>query len=90
MQIDVLSHDTETYVARIRFTHKDVVVEDTYNLLLVEPTMKSALALAQTAFSVDMQNKVINTLAGWIESSIENGGLSNMPSPPPLEAVPAL
>ena len=77
MLVEVLSHDVETYIAEIRFTHNDVVVQDTYNLLLVEPTMKATLARTNSAFTPEMQQKVIEKLTGWIQAQIEAGGLED-------------
>ena len=77
MLVEVLSHDTETFMAEIKFTHNDVVVQDTYDLLLVEPTMKKTLEMENTTFTPEMQQAVIDKLTGWIQSSIEAGGLRN-------------
>jgi hypothetical protein len=77
MQVEILSHDTETYMAKLRFTHNDIVVEDTYNLLLVEPMMKSALKLTNSTFSAELQRSVIDTLSSWVKTNIEQGALTN-------------
>jgi hypothetical protein len=75
MLVEVLSHDTETFMAEIKFTHNDVVVQDTYNLLLVEPSMKKALEMTQSTFTPEMQQDIIDKLARWTQVSIEAGGL---------------
>jgi hypothetical protein len=77
MQVEVLSHDPNTYIAKLRFTHNGVVVEDTYNLLLVEPTMKRTLEITGVSFTPEMQQTVIDKLTGWIQDAIEAGGLRN-------------
>jgi hypothetical protein len=77
MQVEILSHDTNTYMAKLRFTHNGVVVEDTYNLLLVEPTMQSTLIRTNSTFSVELQQSVIDTLTGWVKNGIEQGALVN-------------
>jgi hypothetical protein len=77
MQIEILSHNVETFIAEIKFIHNDVIVKDTYNLLLVEPTMKSTLERTGDTFTPQLQQEVINTLASWIERSINRGGLIN-------------
>jgi hypothetical protein len=78
MQTEILSHDTETYMAEIRFTHNGVTVQDKYNLLLVEPSMKRALETLDSAFTPEMQQTAITKLAGWIQDSIEAGGIKNI------------
>lgn len=78
MNIEVLSHDTETFMAELRFTHNGVVVQNTYNLLLVEPAMKRALDMLDQTFTPEMQQTVISKLANWIKDSIEAGGLKNI------------
>ena len=80
MLVEILSHDVNTFMAEIKFTHNGVVVQDTYNLLLVEPTMKKALELANTSFTPEMQQKVIDKLAGWVQIHIECGALENRPT----------
>lgn len=77
MLVEILSHDTETFIAEIKFTHNGTVVQDKYNLLLVEPTMKRALEIAQTPFTPEMQQNVIATLTGWVQRNIERGGLED-------------
>lgn len=77
MQVETLSHDPETHIAKLRFTHNGVVVEDTYNLLLVEPTMKRTLEITGVSFTLEMQQTVIDKLTGWIQDAIDSGGLRN-------------
>ena len=77
MLVEILSHDVDTAKAEIRFTHNDVTVQDKYDLLLVEPTMRATLALTGSSFTPEMQQTVIDKLAGWIQASIEAGGLQD-------------
>jgi hypothetical protein len=78
MLVEVLSHDVDTAIARIKFTHNDVVVENEYNLLLVEPSMKRTLELTNGTFTADLQQNVIDMLTSWVQRSIERGGLQNI------------
>lgn len=78
MLVEVLSHNTETFMAEIRFTHNGVVVQDTYNLLFVEPTMKATLERVGQPFSLQMQQETIDRLTAWIQRNIERGGLTNI------------
>jgi len=78
MLVEVLSHDVDTAIARIKFTHNDVVVENEYNLLLVEPSMKRTLELTNGVFTADLQQSVIGMLTNWVQRNIERGGLQNI------------
>jgi len=78
MLVEILSHDVDTAIAKIKFTHNDIVVEDEYNLLLVEPSMKKALELTGSSFTPELQQKVIDMLTGWVQNNIERGGLQNI------------
>jgi hypothetical protein len=83
MLVEILSHDTETFKAEIKFTHNGVVVQDKYDLLLVEPTMKKTLESAGLAFTFEMQQAVIEKLTGWIQNGINAGGIKNHHSEAP-------
>lgn len=78
MLVEILSHDVDTGIAEIKFTHNGVVVQDTYNLLLVEPSMKRTLELTNSTFTADLQQSVITMLTGWVQRNIERGGLQNI------------
>jgi hypothetical protein len=78
MLVEILSHDVDTAIAKIKFTHNDIVVEDEYNLLLVEPSMKRALDLTNSTFTPELQQKVIGLLTEWMQRNIERGGLQNI------------
>lgn len=78
MLVEILSHDVDTAIAKIKFTHNDVVVENTYDLLLVEPSMKKALELTKSTFTLELQQNVIEMLTVWVQRGIERGGLQNI------------
>lgn len=73
MLVEILSHDVNTYMAEIKFTHNDVVVQDKFNLLLVEPTMKQTLYLLGEEFTPEHQQTVIDNLTAWMQRNIERG-----------------
>ena len=85
MNVEILSHNVETYIAEIKFTHNGITVQDTYNLLLVEPTMKKSLEMTSLSFTPEMQQAVIVKLTGWVEDAIEAGGVRS-----PDEDAPTL
>jgi hypothetical protein len=80
MQVEIISHNIDTFIAEIKFTHNDVVVQDTYNLLLVEPTMIKTLEMNSLTFTPEMQQDVIDKLTAWVQRSIEAGGLQSLPA----------
>ena len=78
MQVEILSHNTHTYEADLRFSHNGVIVRNTYNLLLVEPSMKRSLEMLDMSFTPAMQQTVIEKLTQWVQESIEAGGIVNI------------
>lgn len=77
MNVEILSHNVATGNSRIRFTHKDVVWEDNYNLMLIVPSSKMVLTQLGQEFTEEMQLKALATLTGWIEKDIDDGVLKN-------------
>lgn len=73
MQVEILSHDKVAAKARIRFLHEGVVVEDSYDLLLVIPDMKATLARTGQEFDEQKQQDVIRELTNWMQRSVDRG-----------------
>jgi hypothetical protein len=84
MLVEILAHDTVSAIADIRFTHNDIVHEETYELVHVIPGTVKTLKDTNSEFTKDMQLKVIDTLTGWVQNMIESGAYS-----PKLEGNPA-
>lgn len=79
----IISHDTDQGIARIRFEHNGVTVEDTYVLINVVPSTKYVFEQMGLVFDETYQALAIERLTTSIESQIDSGGIQN---PPPVEA----
>jgi hypothetical protein len=77
----ILTHDTANGVARIRYEHHDVVVEETYSLIAVIPSTAYVLAAMNIEFDETYQTKAIEYLEASILRGIEDGIIQN---PPPV------
>lgn len=73
MRKTVISHDAKTGIAEIRFKHKGVTVQDTYNLLFVDPALQNNLKEMKLEFTEEMQLVAIKKLQDNIKNGIEAG-----------------
>jgi hypothetical protein len=72
MNRTIISHDTDKGIARIRFDQDGVVHEDTYDLVKVIPGTELTLKRQNVAFTVDIQNNVIDKLASWMQKKFDS------------------
>ena len=77
MNVEILLHDETTGLARVRFTHNNVVHEDTYDLTLVIPGSKKLFAELGQEFTKEKQLQSLDSLTTWIQKDIESGVLTN-------------
>lgn len=82
MERTIISHDTETGVARIRFEHNGVTVENDFNLIDVIPGTRMVFQSMGLEFDAETQERVIERLTAMIQQGIEEGAILN---PPPVE-----
>lgn len=85
MERTIISHDTETGVARIRFEHNGVTVENDYELIHVIPGTKLVFQSMGLEFDAETQDRVIERLTAMIQQGIEEGAILNPPPADPVE-----
>jgi hypothetical protein len=73
MNVEILSHDVTTGEAIIRFTYKDIVHTDKYNLMLVIPGSKMLMEQWGQEFTKEMQLKALDRLTEWVTRDIDAG-----------------
>lgn len=73
MNVEILSHNVATGEARVRFSHMDVVHEETYDLTLVIPGSKKIFADLGQEFTEEFQLKALDRLSEWVKRDIEAG-----------------
>lgn len=79
MERTIISHDTETGVARIRFEHNGVKVENDFNLIDVIPGTRMVFQSMGLEFDEETQERVIERLTAMIQQGIEEGAILNPP-----------
>lgn len=79
MNVEIISHDPSTGLAHIKFTHNNVVVEDTYNLRMVIPGSEKVLSSLGQDFTKELQLKALDNLTATMTSNIESGAITNLP-----------
>lgn len=77
MQVDILEYSEETRIAKIKFSHNDVIHIDTYNLDYVVPGTKKILAELSLPFTAAIKDAVVAKLTLQIQKEIEDGILKN-------------
>lgn len=77
MKTELLEHDVNRGVARIRFSHKDVVHTQTYDLGLVVPGTLRALSESGEQFTLALQKEVIEKLEAQVQREIDAGIICN-------------
>ena len=82
MQVEIINEDDTNWTATIKFTHNDVVHEETYNLIAVIPGTDFQLAKQGISFDQTMKSNVISKLTEQVKREIEEGILKNkLPDP---------
>jgi hypothetical protein len=76
----IVSHDTATGKARIRFSDGTITMEHDYDLIMVIPGTSHTLAKTNTPFDEAMQQNVIETLTSWVQRDFDNGVAQSNPS----------
>ena len=82
MQVEIINENDTNWTATIKFTHNDVVHEETYNLIDVIPGTDLQLKKAGISFDQTMKSNVISKLKEQVKREIEEGILTNKISPP--------
>ena len=78
----ILSEDEATGIARIRFEHNDVTVEDNFALINIVPGTQYVLNAMGLEFNEDFKNRALDYLENAMRNGIESGAIQN---PPPVE-----
>ena len=91
MQRTIISHNTTTGEAEVKFEHAGVVYQDTFNLKLVIPGSEHIFNEMGIEFTKKHQLVALDKLTSKIESQIDQGIIKNIPSteevpynPPPV------
>jgi hypothetical protein len=77
MYTEVLEHDIQSGIAKIRFSHNRVTHTQTYDLGLVVPGTRRALAEAGSELTPEIQDRVIEKLSAQVQRDIEAGIIQN-------------
>lgn len=87
MKKTIISHDTKSAQARIKFEHNGVVHEADYDLKLVVPGSQYTFEQMGVEFTKQFQLKAIDKLEETIKLQIEQGVITNPPAAPEDEYV---
>lgn len=79
MERTIINHDIETGVARIRFEHNGIKVENDFRLIDVVPGTRLVFESMGLAFDEEAQGRVIDRLTSMIQQGIEEGAILNPP-----------
>lgn len=82
METTIINHDTETALARIRFEHNDITLEQDFDLKAVIPGTVFVFQSMGLEFDEEAQGRVIERLTAMIQQGIEEGAIQN---PPPAD-----
>lgn len=85
MERKILTHDTKTGMATVRFSHGDVTVEHTLDLKAVVPGSAHAFEQMGIEFTKANQLKALDAYTKVLETHIDAGLVKN----PPVEEAPA-
>jgi hypothetical protein len=88
MKRTIVSHDTNTGIAIIKFEHNDVTFEDSFDLKKVIPGSEHILNEMGIEFTKKHQQTVIDKLTTTVQSHIEAGVIKNSPVPEVTEYTP--
>jgi len=77
----IVSHDTTTGKARVRFEHNGVTVEDNFDLIAVVPGTKFIFAAMEIDFTEQHQETALQRLEESIQRQIEEGVIVSPPAP---------
>lgn len=81
MQRTIITHDPVTAMARVRFEHDGVSLEQVYNLKMVEPGSLRTFTDFGIEFSEEYQLIALDRLTAQIQQQIEEGMITAMPVP---------
>ena len=84
MERKILTHDTKTGMATVRFSHGDVIVEHTLDLKMVVPGSAHAFEQMGIEFTKSHQLKALDAYTKTVTRYIEEGIITN----PPEEKAP--
>lgn len=73
MNVEVIEHNVQTGMAKVRFEYQGVVHEDSYNLKMVIPGSERIFNELGQEFTEEFQLKALDRLTGWIKNDIEAG-----------------
>lgn len=88
MERTIISHDTKTALARIKFEHNGVTYEDDFNLKYVIPGSESILNEMGIEFTKKLQLTTIDKLTDKITKAIDEGIITNPPVTKTSEYTP--
>jgi len=81
VETTIISHDTTTGNARIRFEHNGVTVEQDFSLIDVVPGSRYVFSAMGLTFDESYQQLAITKLETMIQNQIEEGVITNPPEP---------
>lgn len=73
MNTEVLSHDVKTGIASVKFTYKDIVHEEVYNLKMVVPGSERVFQDLGQEFTKELQLKALEGVATRLKAAIDDG-----------------
>lgn len=79
MNVTIISHDTKTGIAVIKFEHKGVTVQNMYDLGMVIPSTRAVFADLGMAFTPEYQKAALEHLTDRVKRGIEDGSIRNPP-----------
>ena len=82
MERTVISHDTTTGKAEVKFEHNGVTLQQEFNLKLVVPGSVRIFDEMEIEFTESYQLKALDKLTDMVQKQIEEGVITN---PPPVE-----
>lgn len=89
MQRTIISHDTATGEAEVKFEHNGVVYQDKFNLKMVVPGSEHIFSEMGIDFNKKHQLTALDKLTTKIESQIDQGIIKNIPETEVAEYTPA-
>jgi hypothetical protein len=88
MEMTIITHNTQTAKARIRFEHNDITVEQDFDLWSIVPGTRFVFPGMGLDFDEVAQEKVIQRLKTMITEQIESGAIQNPPQAPEAQPEP--
>jgi len=88
MQRTIISHDTATGEAEVKFEHNGVVYQDRFNLKMVVPGSEHIFSEMGIDFNKKHQLTALDKLTAKIEDHIDQGIIKNIPQADKVEYTP--